>query len=311
MGSYPPRDEESIERTVDYPSVLELIRNRQLRVALQPIVHLHDGSLLAHEVLVRSTHPEFRSPREIFEVAAASGHCGELGRAIREIAIVMGRDHALFLNIHPNELHDGLLLDLADPIYRHPHDVYLEITESVPLSHFRICQEVLRKIRDRGVRLVIDDLGAGYSNLRYIADLNPSLVKLDRALVKGLSHSQRMRRLVASIVALCENLDAEVVAEGIESIEELTAAREAGVHYAQGFLLARPSLPPPEARWPLEREEGSAPNSGTVTLEVPDLDAVMRTSHVDDLRKPRDSHVEDLKQDPAEESDKGKQAAEE
>jgi EAL domain-containing protein (putative c-di-GMP-specific phosphodiesterase class I) len=272
MPSRTPKDEESTERVVVMPPVRQLIRDRQVRVALQPIVSLLDGSLLAHEALVRSTSPDFRSPRQMFDAAVASGCCGELGRAIREAAIEAAPNDALFLNIHPNELHEGWLLELDDPIYKHPLDVYLEITESVPLTHFDICREVLKQIRDRGIRLVIDDLGAGYSNLRYIADLHPSLVKLDRALITGLGRSKRRQRLVASIVALCENLGAQVVAEGIESREELMAVRTAGVHYAQGYLLARPSVPPEPIRWPLGSGETawepSYPPTGPVSIRI-------------------------------------------
>ncbi|MBW2522865.1 MAG: EAL domain-containing protein [Deltaproteobacteria bacterium] len=288
---------------MDLPCVLQLIERRELRVALQPIVHIHDGSLLAHEVLVRSTSPDFRTPREMFEAAVLSGHCGRLGRAIREIAVQTAPTFALFLNVHPNELHDGLLAEDDDPIYRHPRDVFLEITESVPLSHFQLCQEVLRKIRERGIHLVIDDLGAGYSNLRYIADLHPRLVKLDRALVTGLSRKPRMQSLVASIVSLCENLGAEVVAEGIKTLDELLAARDAGVHYAQGYLMARPSMPPPEARWPLPSDAPGAPPSGPMPVRIPTAE-----------RQVRISHVEDLKTEPGSEADQGaddKRAAEE
>jgi EAL domain-containing protein (putative c-di-GMP-specific phosphodiesterase class I) len=277
------------------PSVRRLIADRQVRVALQPIVSLRDGTLLAHEALVRSRSPDFRSPRQMFDAAVASGCCGELGRAIREAAIEAAPNDALFLNIHPNELHEGWLLELDDPIYRHPLDVYLEITESVPLSHFKICQEVLQQIRARGIHLVIDDLGAGYSNLRYIADLHPCLVKLDRALITGLGRHPRMQRLVASIVSLCENLEAEVVAEGIESREELMAVRDAGVHYAQGYLLARPSVPPAPISWPLGEGESSSelsyPPSGPVDVRISEPvpeGKPGRISHVNDLADPDD-----------------------
>jgi EAL domain-containing protein (putative c-di-GMP-specific phosphodiesterase class I) len=105
------------------------------------------------------------------------------------------------------------------------------------------------------VHVVIDDLGAGYSNLRYIADLHPSLVKLDRALVRGRRNHSRMFRLVEGIVVLCGSLDARVVAEGIETEAELALVREAGVHFGQGYLLAKPAFPAPEVRWPYEHDE--------------------------------------------------------
>jgi len=125
----------------------------------------------------------------------------------------------------------------------------------VPLSHFRLCQTILSEVRDRGIFLVVDDLGAGYSNLKYIADLHPRIVKLDRGLVAGLAHDTRMFKLVSAIVVLCQDLDAVVVAEGIETVDELRAVVDAGATYGQGYLLARPAFPPPPVAWPSVMEE--------------------------------------------------------
>src|SRR4029079_1987509 len=88
--------------------------------------------------------------------------------------------------------------------------VYLEITESVPLSHFKHCHGVLREIRGRGISLAIDDLGAGYSNLKYIADLNPQVVKVDRQLIANLRGESRTQKLVTALVKLCDSMNAKV-----------------------------------------------------------------------------------------------------
>lgn len=289
MTESPPSARRGGDRE-ELPPVRELIETRQIRVALQPIVDLRTHAVLAHEALMRTTSPTFRSPRELFDAAVRAGCCGELGRAIRVEAVAAGPDLALFLNVHPDELQERWLLELDDPIYRHAGEVYLEITESVPLSHFRLCKELLREIRERGIHLVIDDLGAGYSNLRYIADLHPSFVKLDRALITGLGTNPRMQRLVAAIVTLCESLDAQVVAEGIETPEELQAVCDAGVGYGQGFLLARPQPSPPDIYWPAEIREpaarslvpSAAPVSGTQSTPVR-AQGTVHVSHVDGL----------------------------
>jgi len=115
----------------------------------------------------------------------------------------------------------------------------------VPLSHFSLCRSVLREVNGKGILLAVDDLGAGYSNLRYIADLAPAIVKLDRHLVSGLIHESRLHKLVRAIVRLCADLGAEVVAEGIETESELNAVRDANVRYGQGYLFARPAPTPP------------------------------------------------------------------
>jgi EAL domain-containing protein (putative c-di-GMP-specific phosphodiesterase class I) len=227
-----------------------LLSAQQLRVVLQPVVDVRSQSIFAYEALVRPTTPDFDNPPQMFEAAVAGACCGELGRAIRELAISACPNHPLFLNVHPKELDEHWLVQPNDPIFRHTEDVYLEITESVPITHFRLCQSILREIRGKGIYLVVDDLGAGYSNLKYIADLSPRVVKLDRELVAGLTRATRLHRLVTSIVLLCEDLGASVVAEGVETAEELYAVRDAGVHYAQGYLLARPDFPPPPMQWP-------------------------------------------------------------
>ncbi len=224
---------------------------RQVRVVFQPIVDLATCTPFGYEVLARSTSPCFQTPPQMFEAAAQQGLCGKLGRVIREAAIEAAPDCALFVNVHPLELTEPLLVQPVDPLFQHPYEIYLEITESAPLTHFELCRSVLREIQDRGVHLVIDDLGAGYSNLKYIADLAPRVVKLDGALVRDMATSARTQRLVFSIVVLCHNLGAVVVAEGIETTQQLSAVMDAGVPYGQGYLLARPALPPPEVQWPV------------------------------------------------------------
>ena len=102
--------------------------------------------------------------------------------------------------------------------------IYLEVTESVPLSHFSYCHSVLREIRGKGVSLAVDDLGAGYSNLKYIVDLKPEIVKLDRTLIADLADDRRAQVLVRHIVKLCQELGALVVAEGIEQETEMPSA---------------------------------------------------------------------------------------
>ena len=230
------------------PNILDVIEAGRLKVVFQPLVDLGTRKTFAQEALVRTD--AFSSPPALFEAAVEQGVTGKLGRAIRELAIQGCPNLPLFLNVHPSELNEPYLVQPDDPIFLHSEDVYLEITEGVPLSHFRLCQSILAEVRQRGVHLVVDDLGAGYSNLKYIADLHPRVVKLDRELICGLTMDSRLYALVKAIVVMCESLGAMVVAEGIETQEELTAARSAGAHFGQGYLLARPAFPAPTGTWP-------------------------------------------------------------
>jgi EAL domain-containing protein (putative c-di-GMP-specific phosphodiesterase class I) len=188
----------------------------------------------------------------LFSAAVAENCTGELGRLLRRLAIEGCTTHPLFINIHPAELNERWVVQPDDPIFQHSEDVYLEITEAVPLSHFRLCQKMLDEVRGRGVHLVVDDLGAGYSNLKYIADLNPRIVKLDRGMIAGLTRSTRLFKLVSGIVRLCHELESRVVAEGIETPDELNAVIDTGARFGQGFLLARPAFPAPPVTWGTE-----------------------------------------------------------
>jgi EAL domain-containing protein (putative c-di-GMP-specific phosphodiesterase class I) len=226
--------------------VRESLAVKDVSVAFQPLLDLRTRDVFAYEALLRSKDPRFNGPPALIQFAIDNNCCGELGRLIRQLATHRCGEHALFLNIHPSEFEDGWLVRPDDPIFTHDLPVYLEITETVPVSHAKHCHGSLEEIRSKGVRLAVDDLGAGYSNLKYIADLSPDIVKLDRHLTAQLDQNGRLFRLVRAVVRLCEDLGAEVVAEGIETEGELHAATRAGVHYGQGYFIARPAETPPK-----------------------------------------------------------------
>lgn len=217
-----------------------------LDIHYQPIVRLSDTSLFAHEALVRGRPPGLERPDMLLNKASEERALGRLGRVIREATFSRVERQRLFVNIHPEELSSRWLIRPDDPMCLYDGQVYLEITESAAFDYFDLCQSVLKEICARiGAKLVVDDFGAGYSNLKRVVDLEPHIVKLDRALITDIDQNPRQRVLVEQLVKTCTALGADVVAEGIETPEELRAVKDCGVHYAQGFLLARPAFPPP------------------------------------------------------------------
>jgi EAL domain-containing protein (putative c-di-GMP-specific phosphodiesterase class I) len=235
-----------------------LVAPESLSVVFQPIVRLATGEVFAYEALTRCQEPALSNPEFLFERARHTGCSGRLGRMARDLAVKQCGGVPLFLNVHPRELEERWIVRPDDPIFAHDRTIFLEITEAEPLAHPELCRSVLREIRKRtDVRLVIDDLGSGFSNLQLIADLEPDVVKLDRSLVTSLHKDPRRRVVVKGIVQMCAQLGARVVAEGIEVVEELKAARDCGAHFGQGFLFARPDFPLP-LRNRLERADCSS-----------------------------------------------------
>ncbi|MEB2321432.1 MAG: EAL domain-containing protein [Sorangiineae bacterium] len=225
-----------------------------LGVAFQPIVDMSTGKTFAVEALARPRTPEFPNPGVLFDAAVRESATGRLGRMIREVTFESCPSIPVFVNLHPHELTSRWLVRPDDPISFHEAPVYLEITEAAAFEYFDVCMSVLKEVCARtGSHLVIDDLGAGHSNLKRVLELEPRVVKLDIALVTDIDKLPRKQILVRHLVNLFDDLGARVVAEGIETADEFTALRDCGVTLGQGYLLARPANPVPGVTWPPPR----------------------------------------------------------
>ncbi len=221
-----------------------------MRVVFQPIVNLSSGKTFAYEALARCTLPNFESPAVLFERAAAEQACGRLGRVVRNVLFETCGAIPVFVNVHPQEAGQRWLVQPTDPLFLHEQPVYLEVTESAAFEAFDVCMQVLHEVRDRcGAHIVVDDFGAGYSDLQRVMALKPDIVKLDMSLVRNLDASAEKQRFVTGLVRTCHQLGATVVAEGIETAEELQAVRNAGADLGQGYFLGRPVYPPTVAKW--------------------------------------------------------------
>ncbi len=231
-------------------AIHDVVDRKDVGIVFQPIVEVRRRRLHAYEALARRSNKVFTSTPEMFEAAVQAGRVAELGRLHRDQAIRNCTGYSLFLNVDPHEFDFGWLVRPDDPLFRHRYGVTVEITESVPIKYFSQCHSVLAEIRRKGVLLAIDDLGAGFSNIKYISDLQPDFVKLDRDLIAGVAAGSRQFRLLGSIVSLCHEMEAQVIAEGVETEEELAAVIDVGVDFAQGYVFGMPAYPPPDLIWP-------------------------------------------------------------
>ncbi|MGH7297737.1 MAG: EAL domain-containing protein, partial [Polyangiaceae bacterium] len=194
-------------------------------MAFQPIVHARGHGLYAYEALMRAKDPALPHPGAILEAAERLDRLPALGRRVRDLAAeAFARAPAgalLFVNLHPRDLLDDALFDRAAPLARLADRVALELTERASLDEIPDVADRVARLRSLGYRIAIDDLGAGYAGLSSFAALEPEIVKLDMSLVRNIHESAIRRRLVASMTALCNDMGMQVVAEGIETPEEL------------------------------------------------------------------------------------------
>jgi EAL domain-containing protein (putative c-di-GMP-specific phosphodiesterase class I) len=184
------------------------------------------------------------NPGVLFGAAERLGRVHELGRTIRRsVALDMEGAAGLtvFVNVHSRELADEALFTPDQGLSRHAKTVVLEITERASLEGVPDVRTRVGALRRLGYRIAVDDLGAGYAGLTTFAALEPDIVKLDMALVRGVDREAIKRRLISSMVAVSKESGVLVVAEGVETEAEAQILKELGCDLLQGFLFGRPA----------------------------------------------------------------------
>jgi EAL domain-containing protein (putative c-di-GMP-specific phosphodiesterase class I) len=222
-------------------------------IAYQPIVEVTTRRVFGYEALLRSGEPTLPHPGAVLGAAERLGRLDDVGRTVRSKAPEpMNRaspSALLFVNLHASDLNDETLGVPSSPLTSIAERVVLEITERASLDAVKDVPGTVRRLREMGFRIAIDDLGAGYAGLTTFAQLEPEYVKLDMSLVRDIHESPVKQKLVRSMTALCKDLGIAVVAEGIEVAEERDAIIGLGCDLLQGYLLAKPARPFPEVAW--------------------------------------------------------------
>jgi EAL domain-containing protein (putative c-di-GMP-specific phosphodiesterase class I) len=223
--------------------IREVLDGRLYRMVYQPIIRIDTGQITGHEALARFTAEPQRSPDKWFNQAAEVGLQDELElavirRALADLEQIPEGSYVSF-NISPQTIlgHPDLHVFDGHALGR----IMLEVTEHASIDDYGVIADTLAQHRRRGLRLAVDDAGAGYASFRHILKLKPDVIKLDTTLVAEIDKDNGMRALAAAIVHFAEETGAKVVAEGIETEQELRALRALGITNGQGFLLGRPS----------------------------------------------------------------------
>jgi EAL domain-containing protein (putative c-di-GMP-specific phosphodiesterase class I) len=236
----------------DREQLLEIIHNRTVWNAFQPIVEMSTRSAMGHEGLSRGPRgSELEPPLALFRAAARHGLVEEVERACRRQIFVdwevFGAPGHLFMNTVPATVRDPSfmgrgVLDYLGPRLS-PRLITLEINERQVIENLGLYREAMHAFLDIGFSFAIDDVGAGYSGLETIANLGASYLKIDMGLVRDVNQKRISQEIIKAILEMGASVGATVIAEGIETTEEAERLLELGVRYGQGYLYARPADP--------------------------------------------------------------------
>jgi EAL domain-containing protein (putative c-di-GMP-specific phosphodiesterase class I) len=232
----------------------EIILKEDVRTLFQPILDLTTRETLGYEGLSRGPRgTEYESPYMLFDVAQDSDLLFELDRLCRRRALssasILKPSHKVFVNLLPTTIRDPefqgeRMLEFLEAKSLSPSRIVLEITERLAIENYELFLEAMKIFTDQGFAVAIDDMGAGYSGLEKIVRLNPRYLKFDLMMVRDIHTSFVKREMLKAIHSLAGSVGADVIAEGIERVEELEALLELQIPYGQGFFFARPTAQP-------------------------------------------------------------------
>lgn len=226
------------------------IAKRSIDIAFQPQIDLRGGAIVSFEALARWRDPLLGkvSPAEFIQIAEKSRLVEVLDRQILSIAlksaqIWLGRQQKVSVNVSARTLKS---LDFADYVLQHvrknhlyPEQIEIEITETALIENWDASKMTVEKLRKAGIRIVLDDFGIGYSSLSYLAEFPIQKIKFDRSfLLKAFEHSNSL--IMRSVINLAKEMNMEMVAEGVETHEQLRLLRDLKCYHGQGYLLGRP-----------------------------------------------------------------------
>lgn len=241
------------DRLVMMGHLKKAIELGELYMVYQPIVDSFHGHVVSYESLVRWKSPVygFVAPNVFIDMAESTGYIIELGRFIYQQAISFAKDVAdtnedvtVSINISPKQLlEDSFSEKFIDTIKEagvHPGNIAIEITESVYIDTMDKAIQVLSKLRDVGIKVYLDDFGTGYSSLNYLENLPIDYLKIDKSFVDKIGIEEQSKSMIPIFKSISENLQIDIIAEGVETQVQLEALQHFGCDLVQGYLFSKP-----------------------------------------------------------------------
>src|SRR4029079_15928510 len=241
----------------------------EFRVYYQPIVSHDNGQLSGFQALIRWQHPErgFVNPSDFIPLAEETGLLVPIGLWLRKKACqqlchwqwqsAANRHLFMSVNLSGKQVAQTDLVSQIRDILEETHVeakyLKLEITESAVMDNADMAARLLKRLKALGVQLSIDDFGTGYSSLGYLHKFPVNTLKIDRSFIGRIGEDAENIEIVRTIVSLAENMGMDVVAEGVETLSQLTQLRRLNCQYGQGYLFSRPADPDSVSAWITKR----------------------------------------------------------
>ena len=219
----------------------------------QPIVDIRSGRLRGAEVLIRWRKPDgsIVSPAAFIPLAESSGLIVEMTRVLMrrvcaEAGSAFGKRPNLRIGFNLAARHfadEEIVADVRNIFKNSPlrlSQIVLEVTERQPLDSLTETRRVVAALQGLGVRIAIDDVGSGHSGLSYMLKLGVDMIKIDKMFIDSVGTDRNSHTIIETLIDLAQNMRMEVVAEGVESFEQVVQLRELGIRLAQGFVFAPP-----------------------------------------------------------------------
>jgi EAL domain-containing protein (putative c-di-GMP-specific phosphodiesterase class I) len=245
------RHDAETTRRAHRQELLETILDGRIYSVYEPIVEVASRTVFGYESLARGPErSRFHSPIALFGAAERHGLVFELDCACRESGLRGAVDFPsgtkLFLNIRPTTIHDpnfreDRLIETLEKRRLAPRDVVFEISEQESIRSFGAFREMMDQYRRLGFQFALDDTGSGYAGLEELVEIEPDYIKIDRSMVSGVDQDPARQDVLAAVLQLADKMGAQVIGEGLDTLEELEMLGRLGIRFGQGWLFGHPT----------------------------------------------------------------------
>ena len=258
-------------------ALFRALDRRELKLYYQPILDVTTGDVMGFEALMRWRQGDgtIVSPAEFIPIAEETGTIIAIGAwALAEATVQMrswidegvcSPSANMSVNVSPRQLAEPNFPNIVSESLAasglSPHQLWLEVTEGIMISEPELALSTLKRLRSLGVRVALDDFGTGYSSLSLLQNFPLQRIKIDRAFVQGVADNANDRALVRTIIAMGSSLGLDMVAEGVETVQQLQVLGELGCSKVQGYLISHP-VPPDAVRGTVAALERMGPWPG-------------------------------------------------